>query len=77
MVRATAQKILPNEVVLDNGTSIPYEYLVFVAGTGHPGAPAAYEKSTETKRIQVIQEKIGSASNIVVIGGGAYGVRKL
>lgn len=75
MVRATAQKILPNEVVLDNGTSIPYEYLVFVAGTGRPGAPVAYEKSTETKRIQVIQEKIKGASNIVVIGGGAYGVQ--
>ncbi|KAK0190094.1 FAD/NAD-P-binding domain-containing protein [Armillaria mellea] len=75
MVRATAQKILPNEVVLDNGTSIPYEYLVFVAGTGRPGAPVAYEKSTETKRIQVIQEKVKGASNIVVIGGGAYGVQ--
>ncbi|KAK0201243.1 FAD/NAD-P-binding domain-containing protein [Desarmillaria ectypa] len=75
MVRATAEKILPNEVVLDNGTSIPYEYLVFATGTGRPGAPMTYEKSTETKRIQVIQEKIKSASNIVVIGGGAYGVQ--
>ncbi|KAK0465834.1 FAD/NAD-P-binding domain-containing protein [Armillaria novae-zelandiae] len=77
MVRATAQKILPNEVVLDNGTSIPYEYLVFVAGTGRPGAPVVYEKLTETKRIQTIQEKIGNASNIVVIGGGAYGVQNV
>ncbi|KAG7441943.1 FAD/NAD(P)-binding domain-containing protein [Guyanagaster necrorhizus] len=75
MVRATAEEILPNEVVLDNETSIPYEYLVFVAGTGRPGAPIAYEKSTETKRIQMIQAKIASASNIVVVGGGAYGVQ--
>ncbi|KAK0449035.1 FAD/NAD-P-binding domain-containing protein [Desarmillaria tabescens] len=42
--------------------------------TGRPGAPVAYEKGDRRRReSKVIQEKVKSASNIVVIGGGAYG----
>ncbi|KAK0201242.1 FAD/NAD-P-binding domain-containing protein [Desarmillaria ectypa] len=75
VIHAIAEKILPGQIVLDNGQSIPYEYLVLATGTGRPGRLVSTQKSVETKRFRDLQEGIAKASHITVIGGGAYGIQ--
>ncbi len=77
MIHAIAEKILPGKVVLDNGQSVSYEYLVLATGTGNPGHLVSSQKAVETKHFRDLQESIAKASHITVIGGGAYGIREL
>ncbi|KAJ6552039.1 FAD/NAD-P-binding domain-containing protein [Mycena vulgaris] len=74
VVQGAASKILPDKVVLQNGDSIPYEYLVMATGTGF--LPLRSRTKAEAVAFgKALQERVKESSNIVVIGGGASGVQ--
>lgn len=76
VINATATQVQSNQVLLDTGGTVPFEYLVLATGIGPPGPLLhARDKSTGTKFFQEHQKEVERASNIAVIGGGAYGVR--
>lgn len=81
IVHAKATQILPRKVVLDHGEPIPYEYLVMATGTKLPppgNVPVGVEGKVDgIKYFEKHESNVDKAQNIVVIGGGAVGVRTL
>ncbi|KAF7329738.1 FAD/NAD(P)-binding domain-containing protein [Mycena kentingensis (nom. inval.)] len=74
VVHGVVENILPNCVVLTDGQVIEYEYLVIATGTGRPPLHLEWKAAgMEVKR--TLQERIREAQEIVVVGGGAYGLR--
>lgn len=69
--------ILPDKVVLERtGSEIPYEYLVLATGTGAAGPLVHQTKAEGIKYYRSLQQQVERANDIVVIGGGASGVRE-
>ncbi|KAJ7583853.1 FAD/NAD-P-binding domain-containing protein [Mycena floridula] len=77
VLRGNVAKILPNRVVLDDGKTVPFEFLVLATGLGPMGdfATAAKEKQSGVAYFQEQQELVAKAEHITIIGGGAYGVQ--
>ncbi|KAJ7068420.1 FAD/NAD-P-binding domain-containing protein [Mycena amicta] len=73
VVRGVVSKIL-DQVVLESGEKIPYEYLVFATGTGLFPVRSR-NKAEEVDVFSAIQERVKQSENVVVIGGGASGVQ--
>lgn len=61
-------------VVLEDGTEVPWEYLIYTTGTGREGG-AGIEKADGMKRLRNLQEEVKAAKRIVVAGGGAWGIQ--
>jgi NADH dehydrogenase FAD-containing subunit len=76
VVHGAASQILANKVVLQSGESIPYEYLVLATGTGFPPLRSR-TKAEGVAYSKALQERVKDSSTVVVIGGGASGVRML
>jgi NADH dehydrogenase FAD-containing subunit len=76
VVHGVASEILPDKVVLANGESIPYEYLVIATGTGFPPLQPRFKAEAVEFYAKSLQERVKESSNICVIGGGASGVRE-
>ncbi|KIY50337.1 FAD/NAD(P)-binding domain-containing protein [Fistulina hepatica ATCC 64428] len=74
-VHAVATKILPDHVLLANGDSVLYDYLVLATGTGSPGALFSYTKPLVVDWFTALQKSVENAHDIAVIGGGAFGVQ--
>lgn len=79
VVNAVATSVLPGKVILGDGKDpIPYEFLVLATGTGHAEFPLErQDKKTGVEIAHSHQENVKKAKNIVIAGGGAYGIRKL
>lgn len=82
-VRAEATQVLPNKVLLNPRTpggpkELAYDYLVVTTGTRlpAPGTLATETKPEGIRYFQGLQTKVEKAKEIVIIGGGAVGVRK-
>ncbi|KAJ4476478.1 hypothetical protein C8J55DRAFT_517114 [Lentinula edodes] len=90
IITGLVTSILSAEVVLEDGRTIPYEYLVIATGTGQRTTLGLHNSnivnSTLTKDTSNDKEKglvhihkwqadMKRANKIVVIGGGAYGVQ--
>ncbi|KAJ3760519.1 FAD/NAD-P-binding domain-containing protein [Lentinula raphanica] len=78
IVHEAATSILPDKVILGNGKdSIPYDFLVLATGTGRPGPDGliGQDKKTGIEISKSLQENVNKAKNIVVVGGGAYGIQ--
>ncbi|KAF4976769.1 hypothetical protein FZEAL_6602 [Fusarium zealandicum] len=62
----------------DSDEEISYEYLIIATGSaveeGLPSRTNATDKLESMKRLQAMQQSIGNANKIVVVGGGAAGV---
>ncbi|KAJ6616673.1 hypothetical protein B0H10DRAFT_2164611 [Mycena sp. CBHHK59/15] len=74
IVRGIVTVILPQRVVLASGESIPYEYLIMATGTGTPPLDLG-TKVGGVASTMALQERLKQADNIVVIGGGAFGIQ--
>ena len=78
VVQARATEVQPEKVVLVRGEPIPYEFLVMATGTklAPPGTLHTEGKVDGIAYFQEHQRQIKRAKNIVVVGGGAVGVRE-
>lgn len=78
LVNARAMQIHSNRVVLDRGDPIPYDFLVLATGTSlaSPGSLPSRTKAGGVTHLQKYQENVARSQKIVVIGGGAVGVRE-
>jgi NADH dehydrogenase FAD-containing subunit len=75
VVQGIVEAVLPDRVMLADGESIPYEYLIMATGTGkQPLELTTKVRGMREKR--ALQDRMRKAQNIVVVGGGAYGVRE-
>ncbi|KAJ6520876.1 FAD/NAD-P-binding domain-containing protein [Mycena vulgaris] len=74
VVRGVVEAVLPDRVVLGDGRSIPYEYLVMATGTGDPPLKPTTKAAGMWSK-QALQERIMSSQEVVVVGGGAYGIQ--
>lgn len=75
VIQAIATAILPDKVILASGEAIPYEYLVMATGTGR----LPLELTTKLQSVHsfnLIQDRMKQAKNIVIVGGGAFGIRE-
>ncbi|KAL0577690.1 hypothetical protein V5O48_004294 [Marasmius crinis-equi] len=70
--RGAVTSVEPTRVILEDGNSIPYEFLVMATGTGRL---EAMDKKTGTQIARLAQGRVQKANRIVVVGGGAYGVQ--
>ncbi|KAJ4001178.1 FAD/NAD-P-binding domain-containing protein [Lentinula boryana] len=78
IVHTAATAILPDKVILGNGKdTIPYDFLVLATGTGRPGPDGlvGQDKEPGVKIGKFHQENVKKAKNIVIVGGGAYGIQ--
>ncbi|KAJ7928742.1 FAD/NAD-P-binding domain-containing protein [Mycena leptocephala] len=74
VVQGIVEAVLPDRVMLADGESIPYEYLIMATGTGKQ----LLELTTKVRGMRekrALQDRMRKAQNIVVVGGGAYGVQ--
>jgi apoptosis-inducing factor 2 len=78
IVQAAVKGITRDKLNLDNGQTLPYEYLVLATGIGlgAPGDFVSGDKAAGVKYFQKYQELVKNANHITVVGGGAYGVRE-
>jgi NADH dehydrogenase FAD-containing subunit len=77
-VRITNDYIILNKSVKGFGNHVPYTYLVYALGAKLPGflsSAADSNKLASTNWIKSLQERISTAQNIVVVGGGALGIQ--
>lgn len=81
-IRGTVESILPSkdhnggQVQLASGDKINYEYLVLATGSSAQ-LPSRIDKSDKTDGMSLLaaeREKITTAQDVVVIGGGAAGI---
>ncbi|XP_028797377.1 apoptosis-inducing factor homolog A-like [Neltuma alba] len=71
LVTSSAVNITETEVLTDDGSQIPYDFLVIATGHKEP------LPKTRTERLDYYRaehEKIKSASSILIVGGGPTGV---
>ncbi|KAJ7466955.1 FAD/NAD-P-binding domain-containing protein [Mycena latifolia] len=74
IVQGVVSAVLPDKVVLASGEVIPYEYLIMATGTGKP----PLQLTTKVESVNVtrqLQERMKQAQNIVIAGGGAFGIQ--
>jgi apoptosis-inducing factor 2 len=78
ILQATVERITRDKLSLDNGHTLPYEYLVLATGIGlgAPGDFVSGNKAAGVKYFQKYQGLVKNANHITVVGGGAYGVRE-
>ncbi|KAF7329718.1 FAD/NAD(P)-binding domain-containing protein [Mycena kentingensis (nom. inval.)] len=73
IVQGVAASVLPERVVLADGRVVEYEYLVVATGTGR--TPLTVEGKAEgVERKRELQERIKNGQDIVIVGGGPYGL---
>ncbi|KAJ7170939.1 FAD/NAD-P-binding domain-containing protein [Mycena crocata] len=76
IVNGVVSKVLPDHVVLADGESISYEYLIMATGTAREKAPMEGATKAEGMEVkQSLQDRIQTSQDVVVIGGGAYGIQ--
>jgi NADH dehydrogenase FAD-containing subunit len=77
VVQSRVTAIYPDRVELDYGEHIPYEYLIIATGTyaAPPSTLNVKGKADGVALLQRYQRRVGKASKIVVVGGGAVGVQ--
>ncbi|KAJ7094620.1 FAD/NAD-P-binding domain-containing protein [Mycena belliarum] len=74
VIHGVVSQILPHQVVLQDGNSLPYEYLVMATGTGF--LPTRSRTKAEGVAFgTAVQERVKESVNVVIIGGGASGVQ--
>nr|GAT52073.1 FAD/NAD(P)-binding domain-containing protein [Mycena chlorophos] len=74
VIQGIVENILSDCVVLDDGQSIPYDYLVVATGTGRPPL-ALTSKPDETNSKKGLQQRLRQSEEVVVVGGGGYGLQ--
>lgn len=78
IINAKATKVLQNQIVLDTGEPIDYDYLILATGSklSPPGSLTTRTKQEGISYFQNHQALISQANEITLIGGGAVGVRE-
>jgi apoptosis-inducing factor 2 len=78
LVNARAVEVNSKTLILDHGDPIPYDFLVLATGTKlvAPGSLTTISKPEGIAYFQSHQKTLQNAHNIVVIGGGAVGIRR-
>ncbi|XP_022957071.1 apoptosis-inducing factor 2-like [Cucurbita moschata] len=71
IVASSATNITDKEVIVSDGSSVPYDYLV--VATGHEEA-VPKSRTERLSQYQAECEKIKSANTILIVGGGPTGV---
>lgn len=81
VVKARVDSLKSDHVLLDRewqgSKKLPFEYLVVATGTRlqEPGTMTDDDKPLSVKYFQSYQKRVGAASSIIVVGGGAVGVQ--
>jgi NADH dehydrogenase FAD-containing subunit len=77
LMQDTVVRVREMEVELASGKIVESEYLAVATGCSQklPGKVAATEKAGAIAELRVMQEQIGQARRIAVVGGGAVGVQ--
>ena len=77
-MQGTVQTVKEKEVVLENGTVVAHDYLVYAAGCKHhtPARPSweATTKAAGLEELHQYQKAIAAAQSVLIIGGGPVGV---
>lgn len=75
-VQDTAVDVTEKAVVLKSGAELEYECLLLATGTSStlPSKVASTERGGALQELRGMQERIGQAKRIAVVGGGAVGV---
>ncbi|XP_015876454.3 uncharacterized protein LOC107413099 isoform X1 [Ziziphus jujuba] len=71
IVASSATDITENDVVTEDGQSLPYDYLVIA--TGHVNS-VPRTRAERLSQYQAVSEEIKSANTILIVGGGPTGV---
>ncbi|KAI9501720.1 hypothetical protein GGI25_004364 [Coemansia spiralis] len=75
-IHASLASVDKTSVVLSNGETLSFDYLVLATGAANKTPANIFESSVEKAQAQLykVYENIKSATNILIIGGGAVGV---
>ncbi|XP_022150708.1 apoptosis-inducing factor 2-like [Momordica charantia] len=71
IIASSATNITDKEVIVSDGSSVPYDYLVIA--TGHKES-VPRSRTERLSQYQEVFEKIKSANSILIVGGGPTGV---
>ncbi|KAJ7646553.1 FAD/NAD-P-binding domain-containing protein [Roridomyces roridus] len=74
ILQGIVTEVHPDRVVLASGEEIPYEYLIMATGTGKPPLETT-TKVGSVEQVNELQNRIKESEDIVIIGGGAYGIQ--
>lgn len=66
----------PDEVVLEDGRRLPFDYLVLATGSTYPfPAKMASDKvAASAASVRLVNERVAQAKNILLIGAGSVGI---
>lgn len=78
-LQGRVQDITENEVVLDSGELVSFDYLVLAVGSSSPSSLTKAEESDvdieiRKKALQSCSAKINAANSIIIVGGGPSGI---
>ncbi|KAH6575148.1 hypothetical protein BASA60_005169 [Batrachochytrium salamandrivorans] len=75
-VHGTVASVLPNEVVLESGEHIPFDYLVYSTGSSYGSVGTSHSKTVteHQEHLKQVTALVKAADKIAVVGGGAYGI---
>ncbi|KAJ3188138.1 Apoptosis-inducing factor 2 [Gaertneriomyces sp. JEL0708] len=76
MLQGNCVRIDQKSVVLEDGNTVPFDYLIIATGTAYP-SPSKVPTTTKAEGIahlQSVAEAVKQSENILVIGGGPVGV---
>ncbi|KAJ3298282.1 hypothetical protein HDU79_011569 [Rhizoclosmatium sp. JEL0117] len=76
IIKARATEVHPTQVKLNNGETLPFDYLIIATGTTMP-APGQTQKTEKADGIaesESILAALKSANSVTIVGGGIVGV---
>lgn len=78
-IQSSVQELKANNAVLDNGDSISFDKVVVASGSRYPSLPIAKSANSSALRereneLASYNEKLQSASSVLIVGGGIVGV---
>ncbi|TPX38697.1 hypothetical protein SeMB42_g03711 [Synchytrium endobioticum] len=74
VLAGTAIRIEPGQVVLDDGTAVPFDYAVLAMGSDNDSKTPCVKRNDAIKDIQDIGQGIKQAKTVVIVGAGPVGV---
>lgn len=75
VLNGSVDKIHDKNVVLHDGTPVPFDYLVIASGSSYDGpVPFKFTPSTKQDGLRILKsfsDKFEKAEKVVLVGGGA------
>ncbi|KAI8819422.1 uncharacterized protein EV422DRAFT_112476 [Fimicolochytrium jonesii] len=76
VVQGNAVAIHETQVTLEDGTTVPFDYLIIATGSAYPSPTKTphLHRADSIAEVQQLNKAVAKASSIVIIGGGPVGV---